>query len=197
MRLILGWFVFTLFSLTCNAQGGTTPCPPEGTSISDIGKRINVMKNRSVTPGIVNINITIDTLLKGMPEDTGRFKPNEMATITGYVLGADDAGPEPCNCFSKDTAKHNVLLYVGHSLESGKDSVFVVEITSNYKNANRSFNADALFGKQITVTGYLMYNFDMKRYALNACKKCRTTDRKTAWEICPVTDVKITPAAAK
>ncbi|HXP50562.1 MAG TPA: hypothetical protein VN922_11440, partial [Bacteroidia bacterium] len=171
MRLIVSLFLFTLFSITCVAQESGAPCPPEGTSISDIGKRINIMKNRDVTPGTVNTNITIDTLLKGMPEDTGRFKPNEMATITGYVLGADDAGPEPCNCFSKDTAKHNVLLYIGHSLEAGKDSVFVVEITSKYKNANHNFNSDALFGKEITVTGYLMYNFDMKKYALNACKK--------------------------
>lgn len=197
MRLIISLFAFTLVSFTCMAQESATPCPPEGNSISDIGKRVNIMKNRDIAPGTINTNVTIDTILKGMPEDTGRFKVTEMVTVTGYVLGADDAGPETCNCLSKDSAKHNVVLYIGHSLEAGKDSVFVVEVTAKYKTAHHSFNGDLLFGKQITVTGYLMYNFDMRRYALNACKKCRTTDRKTAWEICPVTDVKIVPAATK
>lgn len=192
--LIIMRFIYTLlFTLLlgsfCAAQDAGTPCPPEGSTPSDIGKRVNILKNRDIVMGTANPNITIDTILKGMPEDTGRFKSTEYVTITGFVLGDDDEGPESCNCFSKDSSKHNSVLYIGHSSEAGKDSVFAVEITAKYKAAHKGFNADLLFGHKITVSGYIMYNFDMKKYALNACRKCRTTDRKTAWEICPVTEV--------
>jgi hypothetical protein len=195
MRFFSTLIITLLFSHICNAQNGfstttTDTCPVFGRSISDIGKHVNTMKNRNIVPGKVNANITIDSILKGMPEDTGMYKPDECVTITGYVLGADDAGPESCNCFSRDSSKQNIVLYVGNSVFSGKDSVFVVEITAKYK-ANHLTSADVLFGKKITVTGYMMYNFEMRKMALNACKKCRTTDRKTAWEICPVTDIQI------
>jgi len=192
MKLTTVLFLSLLAGNVCFAQStGTTPCPPEGQTPSDIGKRINVMKNRDIKQGAVNPNIVIDSILKGMPEDTGRYKPTDFVTVTGFVLGADGEGPESCNCFSKDSSTHNSVLYVGHSMLSGKDSVFAIEITAKYKAAHPHFNADALFGNKITISGYMMYNFDMKKYALNACKKCRTTDRKTAWEICPVTDVTV------
>ncbi len=197
MRFIFTLFIALLFSNICNAQNGFGPstsdtCPVYGRAVSDIGKRVNVMKNRDITTGKIDASVTIDSILKGMPEDTARYKPEEYVTITGYVLGADDAGPESCNCFTRDSSKQNIVLYIGHSIFSGKDSVFVVEVTAKYK-AKHLINADVLFGKKITVTGYMMYNFDMRKMALNACKKCRTTDRKTAWEICPATDVQILP----
>ncbi len=191
MRLILTLFTTLLLSTVCLAQATSTPCPPEGNTPSDIGKRINVMKNRDITPGTVKPNIVIDSILKGMPEDTGRYKSTDYVNVTGFVLGADDEGPESCNCNSRDTNKQNVILYIGHSLMAGKDSVFAVEVTPKFKTAHPHLNIDGLLGQKISISGYLMYNFDMKKYALNACKKCRTTDRKTAWEICPVADITV------
>lgn len=193
MKLLYLFLIGLTISGYCFAQSSTAPCPPEGQTPSDIGKRVNILKNRDITKGTVNTAITLDTLLKGMPEDTGRFKTSEYITITGSVLGADDLGPESCNCFTKDSSMHNSVLYIGHSEFAGKDSVIAVEITAKYKATHKGFNSDLLFGHKVTISGYLLYNFDMKKYALNACKKCRTTDRKTAWEICPVTDISIIP----
>ncbi|MGP8217558.1 MAG: hypothetical protein ACLQQ4_18460 [Bacteroidia bacterium] len=166
-------------------------CPPEGKTLSNITERVNIMKNRDIKEGTVNPNIVIDSILKGMPEDTGRYSPSDFATVTGYVLDVDDAGAESCNCFSWDDSKHNIILYIGHSIYSGKDSVFVVEITAKYRAAHPEFNTDGLFGKKVTLSGYMMYNFDMKKMALNAYKRSHATNRKTAWEICPVTDITV------
>ncbi|MGP8217557.1 MAG: hypothetical protein ACLQQ4_18455 [Bacteroidia bacterium] len=197
MRYLATLFIALLMSGICLAQSTTEPCPPEGKAISDIGKHVNILKNRDITQGTVNPNIVLDSILKGMPEDTGRYKSTDFVTITGYVLGADDEGPESCNCFSKEESKQNLVLYIGNSPLSGKDSVFFVEITPKFKAKNPEFMPDALFGQKVTISGYMMYNFEMKKMALNACKKCRTTDRKTAWEICPVTDITLIPKQTK
>ncbi len=192
MKFIFTTILSLLLFNVCISQT-EEPCPVEGRSPSDIAKRMNVLKNRDITNGVANPNIVADSILKGGPEDTGKYKNSDYATVTGYVLGADDAGPESCNCFSNDTNKQNIKIYIGQNLSSWKDSVFVVEITPPFKKLHREINADGLIGLKITVTGKMMYNFEAKKFALNACSKCRTTDRKTAWEICPVTDIQVTP----
>jgi len=190
-------FQLLLWNMCVAQKADSVACPLEGRTPNDMARRMNVLKNRDITAGPVNRDVTIDSILKGGREDTGRYKLTELMTVTGYVLGADDSGPESCNCFSNDTTKQNIKIYLGQSINSWKDSVMVVEITPKLKKLHPEIYADGLTGQQITITGYMMYNFEAKRFALNACKTCRTTDRKTAWEICPVTDIKVLSAMAK
>ncbi len=184
-------FTAILLGSICSAQENNDTCGPEGHAQSEIERRMDLMKNRDVTEGNPNPDISLDSILKGMPEDTGRYKLSDYATVTGYVLGTDDGGPEACNCFSTDISTHNTILYIGHSLFSGKDSVFIAEITPKFKAAHPGFIADDLFGLKISISGYMMYNFEMKKMALNGCKKCHAANRKTAWEICPVTGISV------
>ncbi|HTA84215.1 MAG TPA: hypothetical protein VK783_14820 [Bacteroidia bacterium] len=183
--------VTVLLSNMCIAQKDSTVCPLEGRTPNDMARKVNLLKNRDVAAGTVNPAITLDSILRGGPEDTGRYKITDYATITGYVMEAEDIGPESCNCFSTDSSKQNLRIYVGQSVNSWKDSVFVVEVTAKYKQQHPQLNGDALIGQQITVTGMMMYNFEAKKFTLNGNKTSRKTDRKTAWEICPVTDLKV------
>ena len=180
-----------LLSNMCIAQRDSTVCPLEGRTPNDMARKVNLLKNRDVVAGTVNPAIALDSILKGGPEDTGKFKTTDYATVTGYVMEAEDLGPESCNCFSNDSSKQNLRIYLGQSVNSWKDSVFVIEVTAKYKQQHPQLNGDALIGQQITVTGMMMYNFEAKKLALNANKTSRKTDRKTAWEICPVTDLKV------
>jgi len=193
----IGTLLFSLLISICVAQKDSVKCPPEGKGASDLAKRMNVLKNRDVVNGTINPAITPATILAGGPEDTAAFKTTDYATVTGYVLEAEDAGPESCNCFSNDTAKQNIHIYLGQSVDSWKDSIFVIQITPKFKKQHPEINADGLIGQRIAVTGMMMYNFESKKFALKACKTCRTTDRKTAWEICPVTDLKVFPKPVK
>lgn len=180
----------------CIAQQGTTKCPPEGSSNSSTIRYANSLKNRDITKGNVDATITLDSLLKGGPDDTARFSPDKYVTITGWVVEAQDIGPESCNCFSNDSTQWGIEVYIATSLDAWKDSVIVVEITPKFR-AITHITSDGLFEEKIKISGYLMYNPEARKFALNACKKCHTTDRKTAWEIAPVTELFVFPKADK
>jgi hypothetical protein len=191
MRLVYVILASTFLWNIGSAQTATTDCPPEGKSTDNLIKHTNVLKNRDIDTGKINMNITLDSIVKSGPEDTGRYRTSDFVSITGYVLAADDGGSESCNCYSKDSAKENVKLFLGHSIDSWKDSVFVVEITPKFGKIHPGLHPEMLIGRRVTITGNLLYNVEAKKFALNACKNCRVSDRKTAWEICPVTDVKV------
>jgi hypothetical protein len=181
----------------CNAQQqDTTKCPPEGKTNSGTIRYVNWLRNRDITPAKVDSTIALDTLLKGGPDDTARFSPNKYVTITGWVVEAEDEGPESCNCFSKDSSQWGIQIYLATSLDAWKDSIMVVELTPKYR-AIHHFTSEGLFEEKIRVTGYLMFNYEAKKFSLNACKKCHTTDRKTAWEVAPVTDLVLLPKPEK
>lgn len=191
MRLLRVIFVFSLLWSACSAQTTGTDCPPEGKATDALTKHTNTLKNRDIINTKVDSTIVFDSIIRSGKEDTTRFKPTQYISVTGYVLAADEGGPESCNCFSKDSAAENVKLFLGHSLDSWKDSVFVIEITPKFGKLHPEIHPELLIGRHVTITGYLMYNTDAKKFALNVCKNCRVSDRKTAWEICPVTDVKV------
>ena len=181
---------------TSKAQKDTGVCPPEGKSNSGMVKYVNSLINRDIVAGKVDSNINLDTLLRGGPDDTNRFNPSKYITVSGWVVEAQDMGPQSCNCFSKDSSKSTIQIYLATSLQAWKDSIIVVEITPKFR-AKHPLTAEGLFEERIKVTGYLMFNHEAKKFSLNSCKKCHTTDRKTAWEIAPVTDLVILPKPEK
>jgi hypothetical protein len=191
MRFLRVILVFSLLWNTCSAQTSVANCPPEGKATDDLTKHTNTLKNRDIIRGKIDSTIVFDSIIRSGKEDTARFKPAEYVSVTGFVLAADEGGPESCNCFSKDSAAENIKLFLGHSLDSWKDSVFVIEITPKFSKLHPEVHPELMIGRKVTITGYVMYNPDAKRFALNVCKNCRVSDRKTAWEICPVTDVKV------
>ncbi len=196
MRLIYSLSIALLACNLCTAQHDTAKCPPEGKSNSGTVRYVNSLINRDIVKGKVDSAINLDTLLRGGADDTGRFSPAKFVTVTGWVVEAEDIGPQSCNCFSKDSSQWGMQVYLATSLGAWKDSIMVVELTPKYR-AIHHFSSEGLFEEKIKVSGYLMFNHEAKKFSLNACKKCHTTDRKTAWEIAPVTDLVIMPKPEK
>src|SRR6185312_2721495 len=128
--------------------------------------------------------------------DSARFSANTFVTVTGWVVEAEDIGPEPCNCFSTDTTQSTIRIYLATSLNAWKDSIMVIELTPKFRSLSH-LNTDELFEEKIQVSGYLMFNHETKRFALNGCKKCHTVDRKTSWEIAPVIKLQVIGKAHK
>lgn len=176
----------------CSAQD-TVKCPPAGAGGNPEICYQCALKNRNITPGIPNNNITLDTLLRGMPDDSNTYNSSTFVTVTGWVVETQDGGPEVCNCYSHDSTSSFFKLYIGQSANAWKDSILMAEITPAYR-ATHYISDDVVFAEKVEVSGYLMYNPNAHKFALDACKRCHTTDRKTAWEICPVTNIKVLSA---
>jgi hypothetical protein len=173
---------FIISSCTLQHKSRITPA---------ISRQIKTLRNRDISGIKINSSITLDTILKGCPEDTARFRISDYVSITGFVLGIDEEPYSFHNSSNRDSASHNIRLFIGQSIYSWKDSVFVAELTKKYMALHPNLNPDIFIGRKIILTGYMMYNFETRQQALNAFKKSHKTDRKTAWEICPVTNIKI------
>jgi len=162
-----------------------------GRTESAISRKIENLRNRDIVNAKINPSITLDTILKGCPEDTTRFSSSDYVSITGFLLGVYEETDTFRKFRSKDSIPNNIQLYIGQSVSAWKYSVFVAELTKKYILLHPAFDPDVFIGKKINLTGYMMYNSEAKQLALDADKKSHKSDRKTAWEICPVTSIKL------
>ncbi len=182
-------FVLLIASLFSYAQ-----CPPQGSEPADskIG-RINIMKNRSVTPSGRHTPLTMqlsEILGDFTGQDSSRFHNGTYATTTGYITSYEEKGPESCNCDEGSKSAHtgDVHIYIGLSPDAPKRECMIVEITPAYKLLHPDYGDKLIKGNQVKVTGFLLYDFEHKGNSANTCTSCKLVWRKTCWELHPVTD---------
>lgn len=169
-------------------------CPPQGSESanSKLG-RINIMKNRSVTPPGRHTPLPmrlIDILGDFEGQDSSRFHNGTYATTTGYITSYEERGPESCNCDEGSKSAHtgDVHIYIGSSPVAPKRECMLVEITPAFKQLHPDYSDKLIKGNQVKVTGFLLYDFEHKGNSANTCTSCKLVWRKTCWEIHPVTD---------
>ena len=177
-------------SFTLRAQD-SAKCPVTGRSKSIQVQGLNYLKNRGIIAKPIDPKTNIDTILKS-GIDSARFGSSWFVSVTGWVVGYEDGGPQSCNCFTHDEDNQDLILYIAKSLNSWKDSIFTVAVTPLYKKTH-GIEPDSLFGQKVTVSGYMLYDFENAKYALNGCKNCNKAKVKTAWQIHPVITIRKTP----
>ena len=176
-------------------------CSEEGNATTDAIKALNILKNRSGFPLATDFNaqITLISLLeKG--DDINRWSNKKAGKIIGYVKEVKVGSIETANC--KATEKdlrdtHIELVLNPNSYE--KNNCVVIEVTPRLRKmmAEKGIDWSTLMlrskylGRWVEVEGWLFFDSEHTNKAENTNPGNLTNWRGTAWEIHPVTSIKI------
>ena len=176
-------------------------CPDEGNAIPEHIRELNILKNRTQIPLENNFDQTI-SLQKMLEEgnDINRWSNQKAARIKAYVYDIKPGGVETCNCKSKEANQkdaHIELLLDPNN--SSKNKRVVAEITPrireimNLKGVNWSTRSlrDNYLGRFVEIEGWLLFDFEHKNAAENTNPGRPKNWRATAWEIHPITSIKL------
>jgi len=176
-------------------------CSEEGNATTNAIKALNILKNRSSFPLAIDFNsqITLTSLLeKG--DDINRWSNKKAGKITGYVKEVKVGSVETANC--KATEKdlrdtHIELVLDPNSYE--KNNCVVIEVTPRLRKimAEKGIDWSTLMlrskylGRWVEVEGWLFFDSEHSNKAENTNPGNLSNWRGTAWEIHPVTNIKI------
>jgi len=196
-RIIITTLIAVVFSFTAHTQ-----CPKEGRTRKGTPPKIemqklNILKNRNTqpTPSYIDKSITIDKMMNSK-DDPNTFKTSAGVVIQGYIFKAKDEGGESCNCYSNDKKDKDVHVYI--STNKNAKSIAectVIEVTKYSKQLHPEWDA-AYFnthykGHKVEVTGWMLYDFEHKNVSSETNPNATKINRKTVWEVHPITSVKI------
>ncbi len=176
-------------------------CPMEGDAKVQSAKDLNLLKNRYTFPVDVNMDqgVTLKKMLK-RGHDADRFDEEKAVTIQGYVFDVKPGGIETCNCHAKDQKYRDTHIEL--ILKAGDDEKIrrvIVEVTPRIRAVMKAKGIDwstktlkeNFKGKIVQVTGWLFFDQEHADEAENTAPGREKNWRATAWEVHPVTEIKI------
>ena len=194
--LITSTAAFSQTDFTIDEQ----PCGLEGSAKRVNDKQFNRLKNRSVAPTKAQIDPQFNwTELAKFEDDRDKFSVEKGATLRGYVLRVKMSEAETCNCNSKTPDFRDTHLIITPDAEqTGVLNQIVVEITPRLRAQMQARGVDwsqdalkKLRGKYIEIEGWLFYDYNHGNQSAKIRQKTKGVTRSTAWEIHPVTALKI------
>lgn len=204
-RFFLVFILVFTFCKTFHCQSiasvDTCACPVEGNAKSVHLRELNTLKNRSNLPAKKDIDstVTLAQLLKA-GDDKHRWSNKSAAKITGYVSQVKPGGMETTNCKSKDkNLRDTHIEIVLTPMTDGKNKSLIIEITPRIRKIMADKGIDwstatiskKYLGRFVEVEGWLLFDLEHANMAENTNPGNIKNWRGTAWEIHPVTDIKI------
>jgi len=164
---------------------------------------LNELKNRYnfPSPNEMDSTVTIDKLIKSA--DPNQYSTGKGIRIKGYVFKVKSGGIETCNCRSKDQFYRDTHIELTADGEhTGPQFRIIVEVTPRIRQIMSKNGIDwstgsikkTLTGKNIIVTGWLLYDFEHEdgSYANDPDDNAgRPNWRASCWEVHPVTSITI------
>ena len=176
-------------------------CPLEGDAVQAFRQAANRLKNRNTAPTSAQIDPAVTLAAMVVPgDDTNRWQPTQGASIVGFVIDVKPGGKETVNC-GEDTAlyrdTHIELLL--QSNQTAKKRRVVVEVTPKWREFITAQGTDwspatlqtTLEGKWVRFTGWMFFDIEHDDEAENTTPGRAENWRATAWEIHPVTAIKV------
>ncbi|MBS1560839.1 MAG: hypothetical protein JSS89_04475 [Bacteroidetes bacterium] len=199
MLFLLAAFLIGLTPV--QAQRTYHGCPPEGNAKQTRAKELNAKKNRADDADTTAINpkITFHAMMVADATPT-TFREGDVGRITAYCEEVKIGAIETCNC--KDTdhwyRDTHIELVLDPMDSLDKTKILVVEVTPRFREKMRKRGIDwshralrdAFLGRWVTVTGYAF--FDAMHEDESAQSGNAHVWRGTAWELHPVTDIRVT-----
>ncbi len=195
--LVLAQTDGNLDTITLNGR----PCPPEGDARSPDVKDLNRLKNRYHTPVASDIDPTVTlTAMVAPGDDETRFDNKSAATITGFVLKVLEGSVESCNCQAKAANERDTHIQLTLSEGADRTQAVIVEVTPRTRLLHQKAGANDwttaalerdIQGKWVEISGWLMFDFEHVGEAENTNPGGAHNVRATAWEIHPVTAIKV------
>jgi hypothetical protein len=180
-------------------------CPLGGDAKGTALQKLNQLKNRYIPPRLNQFNpsITLQAIL-APGDDTNRWSPAMGAEITGFVLDVKPGGSETVNCHAKDPAHTDTHIeIVLNPNDSAPARRVIVEVTPRGRaimaakqrpvNWSTATLRRTLLGKRITVQGWMMFDAQHSNAAENTAPGHAGNWRATAWEVHPVTGIRLAP----
>ncbi len=208
LKRLLCLLLFCFFSLAAVPQPSNMDvfdgCGLEGSATSASLKGLNRLKNRYAVPQASEINSSITlTALLAPGNDRTRWSSTSGAEVTGYVFDVKPGGGETCNCGKTDPAHTDTHIeLVLHSTDSAGTQSVVVEVTPRMRAIMKASGTDwstttlrtQLRHKWVKARGWMTFDAQHANAAEITNPGGASNWRATAWEIHPVTDIKVVPA---
>jgi hypothetical protein len=176
-------------------------CPPQGDAVSERAIDLNRFKNRYRFPQSSDFidDISLAKILEP-GNDKDRWPVDKAARIKGYVYEVKSGGVETCNCREREEPdKDTHIELVADPMQTGKIQRMIVEITPRMRDImehrgidwSTEILRDQLLGRWIEVEGWLLFDDEHELNAENTNPGHPRNWRATAWEIHPITSIKL------
>jgi hypothetical protein len=176
-------------------------CPPEGNAKVSRVRDLNTYKNRTQLPAPKDFDqgITLKAMLQP-GDDTRRWSVQKAASVSGYVRDVKPGGVETTNCKCKDKSLRDTHIeLVLDPLNNDKNKCVVVEVTPRVRSLMAKNGLDwstpmlrsKFLGRWVTVEGWMLFDFEHSNMAENTRPGNPKNWRGTAWEIHPLTAIKL------
>ncbi len=196
VKLFRLWVVWAL--LVTPAFALSINCPPQGDAHSARIRVLNRLKNRFRSPSRIDQKVTLARVLAS-GNDRERWKDSEAAQVTGYVLAVYEGGVETANCRAHGEAHRDTHIEIALKPDVPETGRMIVEVTPRWRAKMEEQGADwstpslrnRLIGQRVTFTGWMLFDFEHARGSEHTDPGNREDWRATAWEIHPVTGIRI------
>ncbi|PYO90640.1 MAG: hypothetical protein DMD66_02030 [Gemmatimonadetes bacterium] len=180
-------------------------CPLEGVATVVHRQESNREKNRTTHPQAADIDssATLPAIMEP-GYDADRWSGARGASIVGYVVEVKRGSRETVNCEATDPAFMDThIALVADSTKISEAARIIVEVTPRWREFLAERGEDwstetlhqTLLGHWVRVTGWLFWDYEHANAAEHTARRSGTVWRATAWEIHPVTTIKICPEA--
>src|SRR5580700_1849673 len=167
-------------------------CGMEGDAHSPAVQALNRLKNRYNPPKPEQLGpaITLEAML-APGKDTGRWKVQQGAEITGYVFDVKIGGIESTNCHARAAEQRDTHIeLVLDPMVGSPTQRLIVEVTPRWRAimtaqgmdwSSRALR-DRLLGRWIKIRGWMLFDVQHQAESENTAPGRERNWRATAWE---------------
>jgi hypothetical protein len=171
---------------------------PGGISISPSMRAINRLKNRAQPPQVSDFDdrVTLAGLLQP-GDDHARWSEHSAAIVEGFVVSVRDGSVESANCYS--FFQRDTHIEVALSRDASPRERVELEVTPRIrawaKRQGRDWSTAALKreleGQWCRFEGWLLFDINHDEESENTSPGGGENWRATAWELHPLTSIKV------
>jgi len=175
-------------------------CPMEGNAERADIRTLNILKNRNTAPPPPAIDtIALEAILQPGDDET-RFSSAAGAVVTGYVFDVKAGSVESVNCGATTVGLKDAHIELTlDAADTLPERRFVVEVTPKWRTYMAEQGVDwsnaalrsAIEGKCAEITGWMFWDKPHRADAENTDPGAGNNWRATAWEIHPVTGIRV------
>jgi Bacterial SH3 domain len=175
-------------------------CPLEGSAVAERYRASNRLKNRLTAPAATDVDSSatlLALLTRGAETD---WSTARGASLVGYVFDVKEGGEETVNCGDTDVRYRDTHIEVVLDSTNTRETVrLIVEVTPRWRAYMKTTGVDwstpalqhALTGRWVRFTGWLFWDFSHADEAELTDPGGAHNWRATAWEIHPVTGIRV------
>ncbi|HLM55425.1 MAG TPA: hypothetical protein VK422_04810 [Pyrinomonadaceae bacterium] len=190
--------LIALCGVAAVAAAAWLPRTPGACAVTPGERALASKKNRDAAPRAEDFDarVTLESLL-APGDDRARWSESRAGAIEGYVVEVKEAGVEAANCFLP--WGRDIHVGIASSPDAPPAARVVAEVTPRWRDAaarrGLDWSADALrralVGRRCRIEGWLLFDSQHAEESENVSRGRSGNWRGTAWEIHPVTALKV------